>query len=94
MSEQGTSQDQPLDVGSNAENSHLKSSLLRRVQPEEKFTIAGQDYVKASVLGGTKWGKTTSRIWNYGIQVGRTSTYGAKKKEQVGQAHMGQRKGS
>ena len=69
MSEQGTSQDQPLDIGSDAENSHLNSSILRRVQPEDKFTIAGQDYVKASVLRDTKRGKTTSWIWNHGIEI-------------------------
>ena len=59
-SERGNSQEQPPRVENDVGDCHSDTDILNQVQPEEKFTIAGEEYVKASVLGGTKRGKMTS----------------------------------
>lgn len=49
------------------------SITLSRISPADKFTIDGHDYVKGSVVGGTKRGLSTSWIWNHGIEIVRVS---------------------
>ena len=68
-SEQGNSQDQPPNIENDVGDCHSNTDILNRVQPEDKVTIAGEENVRASVLRGTKRGKTTSWIWNHGIEI-------------------------
>lgn len=48
---------------------HSSSDILSKTSSDDQFLIDGRDYVKASVLGGTKRGKSTSWIWDYGIEI-------------------------
>lgn len=48
---------------------YSSSDILGKMSSDDQFLIDGQDYVKASVLGGTKRRKSTSWIWDYGIEI-------------------------
>lgn len=58
-----------IDVGSDVESTQPNSGIIPQISPNDKFSINGRDYVKSSVLGGTKRGKTTSCIWDHGIEI-------------------------
>ena len=60
---------EPINVKSDVESTQPNPDVIPQISPQDRFSINGRDYIKSSVLGGTKRGKTTSWIWDHGIEI-------------------------